>query len=92
MCEPLTWDVVAIRVPLSQTSAFDVTPATRSELCGVLPETVIVSRYHQGTVNWFLSTVLRFVERNRSLLYLPFSIRPAMTVDRRETRYHPLVE
>src|SRR5215207_8386504 len=89
LCDPMTAAAVAIRTPLSQTSALDVTPASRSVVCGASPSTVIVSRYHHGTWNCARSTFCRLVEWHRSAGSFRFSISPAITVDRRLTRYQP---
>jgi hypothetical protein len=81
---------VAICVPFSHTSARGMTPARCSTVCSPVPPlTVNVDRYHQSRLNWLASTFFMFVDV-KTLGYLPFSTRPAMTVERGATDSQPL--
>ena len=84
-------DFVATRVPLTHTSAADMTPLKSSAVRSPVSVPRIRSvRYHHGTEKSPAGMDFMFVEKNGSA-YFPAASRAASTVERAVAGTHPLV-
>lgn len=86
---PATVLVVAIRRPLTKTSAAEITPLKSRWVRAVVSATVKSERYHQGTVKSAAGISFCWVERKGSG-YTPAASSAASTVERGPVGYQPV--